>query len=260
MELGDMLENNNWITNPKHLRNESKGPDGFGIYYKRPGTDDDKTGYFVFIKSVYDYKFKPEVKEVDEINTPLVERCDVGLKKDIPKPIALHEKDEETGLCNLCGSADPIYTTTNSHVATIQNTRILRLPFQGYSGFIVYLKLDDKSLEEKDSDYSENLARTLQELFRLMLEWEWCYMELGTRDTYSILAYEILKEMDVPSSIRDWLWTEVPDQRVAKFLKGDTNARLRSDPLTIPDMSLEFDSWCWYNIIDKPSLWTHGFR
>jgi hypothetical protein len=79
MELGDMLENNNWITNPKHLRNESKGPDGFGIYYKRPGTDDDKTGYFVFIKSVYDYKFKPEVKEVDEINTPLVERCDVGL-------------------------------------------------------------------------------------------------------------------------------------------------------------------------------------
>jgi hypothetical protein len=104
------------------------------------------------------------------------------------------------------------------------------------------------------------MTRTLQELFRLMLEWEWCYLELGTRDIYSVLAYDMLQELSPPDSIRQWLWQKVPDQRVAKFLKGDTNARLRSDVLSIPDMSLEFDSWCWYNIIDKPSLWTNGSR
>jgi hypothetical protein len=56
------------------------------------------------------------------------------------------------------------------------------------------------------------------------------------------------------------LWNEVPEQRVAKFLKGDDNARERSDPTTIPDMSLEFDEWCWYHIVSKPAIWEHGER
>lgn len=255
-----MLNNNNWENSPKSLRNEPKGPNGFGVYYKRPGTEDDSTGLFVFVKAVYDYDFVPETRYVNEISNTEINRCDIDVEKTIPKPIALHDTDPKTGLCILCGSPDPVYSTTKSHVATIQNTRILRIPFHGYKGFIVYIKLDDPTLEEKDFSNSENMTRTLQELFRLMLEWEWCYIELGTRDTYSVLAYETLQEMGLPESIREWLWTKVPDQRVAKFLKGDSDARRRSDPSMIPDMTPEFDSWCWYNIVDKPAIWTKGSK
>ncbi len=243
-----------------YLRDEPKGKHGFGSYYRIPGTTDDERGYFVFIKSVYATPFEPEiVKEGDEA-VDTFERCDSFAKPEIPKPIALHEINRETGICELCGSTDPVYPTTNSHVASLLNTRILRLPIQGYKGFIVFLKLNDIELEKKDFHYSENLGRTLQELFRLMLEWEWCYEELGTRDTYSVLAHEILEELELPESIREWLWNEVPEQRVAKFLKGDDNARERSDPTTIPDMSLEFDEWCWYHIVSKPAIWEHGER
>jgi hypothetical protein len=255
-----MSINNEWITNPKYLRNESKGSNGFGVYYKVPGTTDDQRGLFAFIRSVYDHAFQPEVVEKESISTTFTPRCDARIDNNIPKPTSLHEKDELTGLCKLCGSDADIYPTTNSHVSSLNNTQTLRLPIQGYKGFVVYLKLSSKELEESEFDYSDHLGRTLQELFRLMLEWEWCYLELETRDIYSVLAYEMLQELNLPESIRQWLWQEVPDQRVAKFLKGDANARLRSDPSLIPDMSLEFDSWCWYNIVGKPALWTHGSR
>jgi hypothetical protein len=255
-----MSVNNEWITDPKYLRNESKGVEGFGTYHKIPGTRDDERGYFAFIRSVYDYNFQPEMVEDELILTVATPRCDARIDAEIPKPTALHETDMETGLCKLCGSDAYVYPTTHSHVASLNNTRILRMPIQGHKGFIVYLRLNSKELEESDFNYSENLGKTLQELFRLMLEWQWCYLELDTRDTYSTLAHEILEELELPESIRQWLWNEVPDQRVAKFLKGDTNARVRSDTSTIPDMSLEFDSWCWYNIVDKPALWTHGSR
>lgn len=255
-----MSVNNDWITNPKYLKNENKGIEGFGIYNKVPGTSDDERGLFVFIRSVYDYSFQPEVVKDESIATTAITRCDSLIDIKIPKPTALHETDKLTGLCKLCGSDSYVYPTTHSHSASLKNIRTLRMPIQGYKGFVVYLKLDDKELEILDFNYSENLGRTLQELFRLMLEWEWCYLELGTRDTYSVLAYEMLEELSLPDLIRNWLWEEVPEQRVAKFLKGDTNARLRSDTSTIPEMSPEFDSWCWYNIVDKPPLWTHGAR
>jgi hypothetical protein len=249
-----------WMENPNYLRNEGKGRRQFGVYYKVPGTTDDERGYFAFIKSVYDYRFKPENRVIDGVDTPASERCDAGIPTEVPKPTALHEMDENTGVCLLCGSTDPVYPTTNSHVASLSNMRILRLPIQGYKGFVVYLQMDSKELEDKDFHYSENLGKTLQELFRLMLEWEWCYTELGCRDTYSTLCYEILEEMQMPESIRSWLWNEVPEQRVAKFLKGDPNARERSNPETIPDMTLEFDAWCWYHIVGKPPIWEHGER
>lgn len=243
-----------------YLRDEPRGRRGFGSYYRIPGSGDDERGYFAFIKSDYSGYFAPDIVESEDGTSGAVERCDAHNAFGEPKPIALHEIDAATGACKLCGSTDPVYTTTNSHVASLANTRILRLPIQGYKGFIVFLRLNDIELEKKDFHYSENLGKTLQELFRLMLEWEWCYVELGTRDVYSVLAYEILEELDLPASIREWLWNEVPEQRVARFLKGDPNARERSNPATIPDMSLEFDEWCWYNIVGKPAIWEHGDR
>ena len=248
------------MTDRSYLRDEPKGVEQFGVYYKVPGTKEDERGYFAFIKSVYDYEFKPETVNIEGVSASMTPRCDAQAPKDNPKPTALHEINEETGVCILCGSTDPVYPTTNSHVASLNNTRVLRLPIQGRSGFIVYLRLNSKELEDRDFHYSENLGKTLQELFRLMLEWEWCYLELECRDTYSTLAYEILQELEMSDSIRNWLWNEVPEQRVAKFLKGDPTARERSDISTIPGMSLDFDAWCWNHIANTPALWIHGAK
>jgi hypothetical protein len=104
------------------------------------------------------------------------------------------------------------------------------------------------------------MARTLQELFKSMLEWEWCYLNLDPEDIHAKLAYEMLQEMEMPESIREWLWTELPDMHLAKFLKGDTSARTRPDTALIPDMHTDFESWCWYQIVRKEQLWKYNTK
>ena len=239
-----------------YLKKEQKGQGGFGTYYRNPGTADDMRGYFGFIKSFYNYNFEPEEVETDEGLNGSVTRCDSEETRVQPIPSGLHKSNLETGVCDLCGSNEPVYPTTNSHIVSLSNIRDFRAPVQGYKGFIVYIRLKNKDLEDQEFyNYNENVGKTLQEIFRLMLEWEWCYKNLDCRDTYSVLAYEMLEELQMPQSIREWLWQEVPDQRVAKFLKGVPNARDRGDLTLIPAMSIEFDSWCWYHIVSKPPLW-----
>jgi hypothetical protein len=232
-----------------------------GRYRRDPISGEDAKGFFAFIKAAYDEKFYEEDVSLAPVrNLQIGVRCDSDAPKEMPVPAAIHEKDENTGVCKICGSDKPIYGTTNSHHASLSNTRMLRIPFHGYKGFIAYLELHDSEIEETDVYENPNVARTLQELFKLMLEWDWVYNNLDSEDICAVLSHNILEELDMPQILKDWIWEKVPDMHVAKFLKGDLDARARPSILKIPAMIPEFEGWCWYNIYTKPNTWNYGVR
>lgn len=249
-----------WKQHRMLLRNQPNHDFGVGKYYKIPNSGFDEEGYFAFIKAVYDKRFYEE--DIDSaVGEPSIKmRCDSGAPKLMPMPTSLHETDDETGICKTCGSSESVYPTTNSHHASLNNSKILRIPMHGYKGFICYLELKDQDDEDKEVYENTNVARTLQELFKLMLEWEWVYLNLDQDDICAKLSYEILQEYDLPISIREWLWNEVPDMHVARFLKGDPDARSRGDVSKIPNMSEDFEYWCVHQIVMKEQLWKYGSR
>jgi hypothetical protein len=233
---------------------------GIGYYNKRPGSGTDERGYFAFIRALYNHRFYEEDPNLSpEAEIALSTRCDSSAPKSMPVPSALHEEDEDTGLCKMCGSDKPVYGTTNSHHASLTNTKILRMPFHGYKGFIAYLELHDSEIEETEVYTNPNVTRTLQELFKLMLEWDWVYENLDKEDICAVLAHNMLEEFELPENIKQWIWDEVPDMHVARFLKGDTDARSRPHVSQIPEMTPEFEGWCWHQI-NKPPLWQYGSR
>jgi hypothetical protein len=57
----------------------------------------------------------------------------------------------------------------------------------------------------------------------------------------------MLQVLDMPQNIRDWVISEVPPEKVARFLAGHINAQDRTtDP--IPDLTQEFYDWVYNKI------------
>jgi len=245
-----------WDNMRRSLSDEPTHDWGIGCYYKKIGTAADERGFFAFVKAAYNERFHEEpIVTANGTFTGGRGRCDASAPKVLPTPVDLHETDEETGLCIVCGSDKPVYGTTRSHIASLGNMLALRAPFNGYKGFIVHIVLTDPELEHEAFVLPQNTARTLQELFKLMLEWDWVYRELGSEDVHAVLAHNILEELEMPESIKNWLWEAVPDMRVAKFFKNQFNARERPSVESIPDMSVDFDNWCWHHIAMKPRIY-----
>ena len=251
-------ETEQWKNPPRLLRYGTKGVYGIRNYYKVPGSGTDEEGFFVFTKAQYNHVFDAE--ESTENEAGMVSRCDEYLEADIPRPVDIHEINTETGICDVCGDDSPVFPTTNSHYASLSNTNTIRMPFQGYAGFIAYLKINNTELEETAVYRNTNVARTLQEMFKLMLEWEWVYLNIDENDIQAKLAHDILDELEMPEEIRDWVWNNVPDMHVAKYLKGDTDARLRPTPTSVPDMHPDFEAWCYYKITKSPTIWNATSR
>ena len=236
------------------LRDQPKHIGGIGNYEKKIGQDDTK-GFFAIARAVYGTKFysEPWPEGASHATTT---RCDSGSPKRMPVPTGFHIWDDENNICS-CGRETEPYGTTNDHIVSLSNAKNLRAPIQTRSGFIMYFVLSDTSLEYEAIENGQTFARTLQETFRLMLEWDWAYRELGNREYYAVVCHGMVEELQIPQDIVDWLWVSVPDGRVAKFLQGREDARLRTDVENIPDMSDEFDIWCESLIIDRPVLYPY---
>lgn len=237
------------------LKNQPKHLTGVGHYEKKIGQDDEQ-GFFAIAKVVFNHKFYSEPWPEGE-SYGITTRCDSGASRRVPTPTGYHVWDDENNICS-CGSTEEPFGTTNDHVVSLNNARILRSPIQTNSGFIMYFILSDKELEKKALENEEIFARTLQEIFRLMLEWDFAYRELGNRQEYAVVCHGMVEELQIPENIKEWLLNSVPDGRVAKFLKGRTDARERNDVNLIPDMTEEFDIWCEDIILNRPRYWDYG--
>ena len=168
------------------------------------------------------------------------QRCD---NDDIAQPGGWHHWDDEAGVCS-CGVAERPYELTNSHYphTTLKAvTTVIGLGSDAAS--ITYLEFYDDSLYEgAHARHFSVTTQTLEECFRLMIEWEWCYLNLDSEDVVAKTCARALEQWEVPYEVREWLLTNVPEQKVARFLSGDPDARSRSER-TVDVAGSVFDEW-----------------
>lgn len=114
-------------------------------------------------------------------------------------------------------------------------------------------KLTITYMEAKDDSFFSNIVgtfpyavtHTLQELFKLMLEWQWAYKCCGNTEPIASLCNTFLTDvgLDVEKKEQDEIVASLmnlPDMYVSQYIKGNTISTEAIDP----PMPLEFKLWC----------------
>ena len=213
----------------------------FGFWEKIVGDTDD-VGFFGIAQHI-------PLRNIQTVDGE-VSRCDATSHKG---PQGFHEWLGDR--CS-CGKTEPPYPLTGNHyIAFGQLAAIFPvievLPY----GHIMYFELynsenEIKTINEPHSD----CARTLQEVFRLLLEWDYAYRELGNRERIAEVSYGMVQVLQIPESIKTWLLTELPMEKVSRFLAGVPNAQDRADISEIPALSDEFSEWLYDKISNTRSI------
>lgn len=226
---------------------------GVGYYFREIGMTDAR-GFFGFARAIKNFRFEAEW---DDNNNVRFNRCDNAAPRNVFLPSGFHEWNYETEVCS-CGSNEMPYGTTNDHYVCLTACNIFRIPIQTENGFISYFEYKNTENETADMERSECNGRTLQEVFRCILEWQWVHLNMSNNEIVAVAAHEFINGLNIPENILEWLWTCVPDQKVARYLRGMTNARMRALTQDIPDMTNEFNSWMEEIIVHKPTIWPYG--
>lgn len=212
-----------------------KAKGAIGFFDKILGTNDE-VGFFAFARHV-------SLDDI-ELERDIYKRCDANARTG---PHGLHIWDGT--ICN-CGKTTPPDPLTANHEIRFDNMTAIfpvieALPY----GHILYFELDnpEEELIAIQESHTE-CARTLQEIFRLLIEWDFAYTELGNRELIATVCHGIAEVLDIPEEIKDWLLSQVPPEKVGRFLAGDTNARTRADISTIPSLDDEFSKWLYGKI------------
>jgi hypothetical protein len=86
-------------------------------------------------------------------------------------------------------------------------------------------------------------ASSAHELFRLLLEWDFCYEQLGNREPAAQRCHDAVGYLGMPDDVKQELMDLVPDQAVARYIKGQEPFVGPSD-VPCPPLFKE-----WYNSI-----------
>jgi hypothetical protein len=195
-------------------------------YLKIIGNTDNK-GLFAFAKLDDPRNFMAD--------TDVTRRC------DFDQPLALRGFHYwENGSCN-CGRTDVPSTVSGGHFDLEVVTALFVVVDASPAGLICYFEFAD----EEDfylTQRGNTFTRTLQEQFRFILEWKYAHEHLGNNEEIAITATEMVNLLDIPQSIYDWIISQVPNEKVNRFLEGKTNALQRTQD-AIPDLTDEFKEW-----------------
>lgn len=213
---------------------------GVGYYNKLPvrtitedgvsWTIDRTKGFFGFVKIV---EVGDHVLENGTDDMPH-QRCDAGQSQY--GPMAFHVWDPVAEVCN-CGADSAPYALTGNHDLPFNELGFLSIVFgnPGVGGHVVYIESTDADAEERVvRNRHSAAARSMQELLRLMMEWEVALDEFGSTEPMAQVAKNMLTGMNMPQDVRDWIWTNVPPNKVQRFLQGNTAAQDADDP---PDIT-----------------------
>ena len=218
------------------LSDESSMPGALGFWDKKINNYDD-IGFFIIAQHVpiSTIEVNNFIDGVDYL------RCDASARSG---PTGLHEWDSTNNLCS-CGRSDKPHGLTNMHGTRFDTITAIypiieALPY----GHIVYVELLDADDEvvETEAPHS-NCSRTLQETFRLLLEWDWAYTNLGNREKIAEVSHGMVQVLDIPEAVKEWLMSSVPAEKVGRFLEGRLDAQKRADVAEIPDINDEFSEW-----------------
>lgn len=220
---------------------DMKLSDGFkqkgavGFFDKKIGTNDG-VGFFAFARHV-------SLEDI-ELERDVWRRCDANARTG---PHGLHIWDGTSCNCGKTTPPDPL--TANHEIRFDSMTAIFPVIEAIPYGHILYFELDspEEELIAIQESHSE-CARTLQEIFRLMLEWDFAYTELGNRELTAVVCHGMTEHLEIPEEFKAWLISEVPPEKVGRFLAGDPNARERANTADIPSLDDEFSKWLYTKI------------
>lgn len=107
-------------------------------------------------------------------------------------------------------------------------------------------------LDEMFHYHPQSLARTLHELFRLIIEWAYAHTEFGNNELAAKRCYELLQHLNMPNNVREDLINHVPPQAVELYIRGEDPFQATSfDIITDPPCPESFDVW--YQSIKLPT-------
>jgi hypothetical protein len=202
-----------------------------GYFYKTVGGTD-SFGVFSFTRLID--PSREDFSEVAEEN-----RCDTTLTVG---PQGFHEWDVENNVCS-CGSSSKPYKLTGHHHVTFPQLKMLAevIDARPYT-IIMYMELKNPADEVATIEglHTEH-CRTLQELFRLMYEWKYAHDRLGSREPMATTCAGAINILDIPTEIEQWLTSEMPSEKVGRYLTGSESARVRNT--NIPDIPDFFSEW-----------------
>jgi len=179
------------------------------------------------------------------ISAGATDRCDA----DRYGPFGYHKWDEDAQIC-ICGSTDMPDPNMGNHLITMENIEWVDVIFDAAPiGYLLYLEHKTAELDEQIRLVTPTATRTLQELFRIMIEWDFAYKELGNTELVSKTCSGILDSMGMPDEFRSWLLSDVDDQFVARYLKGNVRARDRGK--NVPPLPDLFDDWTTRLLVEK---------
>jgi hypothetical protein len=201
------------------------------FFIKTIGVNDNK-GLFGIAKFEHPGEFMP--------GDAMDQRCDSYTSRG---PTGFHKWDSTNNLCS-CGSSEMPDPKVGNHSVVLDQLKCLYPVIEASPhGLIIYFEFRDDEIElQASKQHFSTCAHSIQELFRLMLEWEFAVSTLGSTEDVAVTSANMLQVLDMPENIREWIINEVPPEKVARFLAGETNAQDRTtDP--IPDLSQEFYDW-----------------
>lgn len=226
------------------LRDQPNHLGGVGFFEKLPGITD-RNGFFAISGA------RQNPRNIQQENG--LRRCD----SNAYGPYGFHRWSEINQVCS-CGSEDMPEPAMGHHLITLENLATVMVVIEAYPyGYVLYFELNNEEDEETCIKMAHSdCARTLQELFRLMVEWEFAHKELGSGELTATTCSGMLEVLQMPQSVRNYLLQQVPNEKVARFLSGNTNAQDRNPVETIPLLSEEFDLWLENKIIHSSPLGT----
>ena len=203
--------------------------------FKTVGQDDTGEGYFSIARVSNPSQFAGQTPSGDYI------RCD---ERNKIGPRGFHEWDETTDAC-ICGRTDRPQEVTGQHLPLMTDVRTFLSVIEALPhGFIIYTELDDDSkVDAIINTPKTHHARTLQEMFKYMLEWDWAYTELGNREPIAECCHGMVEVLQIPERIKEWLLNTMPPDKIGRFLAGETDAMVRRQD-DIPDIFVPF--WDWF--------------
>lgn len=192
-------------------------PEGTADYFYKIVNGTDHEGLFMFAKLDTPTNF---MKQSDRDR-----RCDyyaTGAAR------GFHLWNDDTSLCS-CGSSDIPDSLTAAHFQLSDLYCLFPVIEAAPYGVICYCEFHDDDLEASQLTGALNTyTRTLQEQLRLLIEWSYAHTDLDNNEETAVNAHDIVTTLDMPNDLIDWLLTEMPAERVGRYLQGNPDARSRT--------------------------------
>lgn len=87
--------------------------------------------------------------------------------------------------------------------------------------------------------HPQTASRTIQELFRLIIEWAYAHTEFGNNELAAVGCHKILRVLQMPLEVRNELLNEIEPQAVESYIRGmypfkNTSFEILEDPVSPP--------------------------